>query len=140
MEDTPANVILKKMEKKEWHYCSLICQMSYLAGTSRPDIPFSVHKCEKYSIDPKQSHEESVKRIRPYLNKTKDKCLVFTPDGKNGIECYVNADFYGSCCIEDADQVGLVLSRTRYIIKFVNFLIVWVSKIQIEIALLITES
>ena len=64
-----------------------------------------MHKCAKYSIDTKQSHEEYVKRIGHYLNKTKDKGLVFTPGRWNGIEYYVNADFSGAWCREDEDQV-----------------------------------
>ena len=104
--------------------------MNYFAGTTRPDILFSVHQCAKYSIDPNKFHEEAVKRIGHYLKKTKDKSLVFTPDESNGLECYVNADFSGSWCREYADQVGSVLSRTVYIIKFANCPIVWLRKIQ----------
>ena len=57
--------------------------MNYISGTTRPDILFAVHQCAKYSIDPKQSHEEAVKRIGRYLKKTKDKGLVFTSNGSN---------------------------------------------------------
>ena len=86
MHDTPANVILTKDEyvnwrKQERHYSSVIGQMNYLDGTTRLDIIFSVHQCAKYSIDPKQFHEEAVKRIGRYLKKIKDKGLVFTPGG-----------------------------------------------------------
>ena len=63
-----------------------------------------------------------------------------TEDGPNGLECYADADFAGVWCKEDADQVGSVLSRTGYIIKFVNSPIVWVSKMQTEIALSTTEA
>ena len=59
-----------------------------------------------------------------------DKGLVFTPSGSNGIKCYADADYSGGWCKEDVDQVGSVLSRTGYIIKFTNFPIIWVSKIQ----------
>ena len=55
--------------------------MNYLSGTIRPDIIFAMRQCAKYSIDPKQSHEEAVKRIGRYLKKTKYKGLIFTPDG-----------------------------------------------------------
>ena len=99
-----------------------------------------MHQCEKYSIDPKQPHKESVKRIGRYLKKTNDKGLVFKPDGPNGLEYYADADFPGAWCREDADQVGLVLSRTGYIIKFANCPTVWVSKIKTEIDLLTTEA
>ena len=69
-----------------------------------------------------------------------DKGLVFTPGGSNGIKCYANADFSGAWCREDAYQVGSVLPRTGYIIKFSNFPIVWVSKIQTEKDLSTTEA
>ena len=145
MHDTPANIILTRDEngnkrKQEWHYRSVIGQMNYLAGTTRPDILFAVHQCAKYSIDPKQSHEEAVKRIGRYLKKTRDKGLVFTPDGSNKLECYADADFAGAWCKEDADEVGSVLSRTGYLIKFANCPIVWVSKMQTEVALSTTEA
>ena len=59
----------------------MIGKKNYLAVTIRPDIIFAVHQCAKYSIDPKKSHKEGVKSIELYLNKTKDKVLVFTPNG-----------------------------------------------------------
>ena len=114
--------------------------MNYLDGTNITDILFTVHQCANYIIDPKQSHEESVKIIGCYLNKTKDIFLVFTPNGSNGLECYYGAYFSGAWCREDSDQVGSVLSRNGYIIKFANFPIVWVSKTQTEIALSTTEA
>ena len=57
----------------------MIGQVNYLSGTTSPDILFAVHQCEKYIIDTKQSHAESVKRIGRYLNETKDKSLVLHP-------------------------------------------------------------
>ena len=57
--------------------------MNYLVVTIRPDIIFAVHQCAKYSIDPKQSYEESAKIIGRYLKKTKDKGLFFKSDGSN---------------------------------------------------------
>ena len=59
-----------------------------------------------------------------------DKGLDCTPNESNGIKCYDDADFSGAWCREDSEQVGSVLSRTGYIIKFANFPIVWVSKMQ----------
>ena len=62
IHDTPESFILTKGEdgigrKHECHYCSVIGQMNYLDGTTRPDIHFSVHQCAKYSIVPKKSYE-----------------------------------------------------------------------------------
>ena len=56
------------------------------------------------------------------------------------MKCYFNTDFSGAWCREDADQVGFVLSKTGYIIKFANFPIVWVRKMQTEIAVSTTEA
>ena len=69
--DTPKNGILTKNEdengrKQYWHYHSVFIQMNYLAVTTRPDIPFTVHQCIKYSIYSKQTHKEDVKRIGHY--------------------------------------------------------------------------
>ena len=69
-----------------------------------------------------------------------DKGLVFTPHVSNGIKFYPDADVYGSWYREDAHQVVSVLSRTGYIIKFANFPIFWVSKMQTEIYLSTTKS
>ena len=114
--------------------------MNYLDGTNITDILFTVHQCANYIIDPKQSHEESVKIIGFYLNKTKDVFLVFTPNGSNGLECYYGAYFSGAWCREDSDQVGSVLSRNGYMIIFANCLIVWVIKIKTEIDSSTTEA
>ena len=69
-----------------------------------------------------------------------DKGFVFTSSRSNGIKCYANADFSGAWCREDAYQVGSVLPRTGYIIKFANCPIVWVIKMLTEIALSTTET
>ena len=104
MHDTPVNVIFTKEEggngrKQEYHCHSVIGQMNYFSGSTRPDIIFAVHQCAKYSIYPKESHEESVKIIGRYLKKTKDKGLVFTPDDSNGLEYYADVDLSVSWCI-----------------------------------------
>ena len=76
----------------------MIDKKNYLAGTTRPDIIFSVHKYAKYSIYPEQSHEDVVKTFGRYFKNAKEKSLGFTPDGTNGLECYANVDFSGVLC------------------------------------------
>ena len=108
MNDKPENDVLtgdkdKNGRKQEWNYCSVIVQMNYLAETTRPDIISAVHQWSKYSINPKQPHEESVKSIGRYLKKTKYKGLVFALYGSNGLEYYANAYFTESWCRENED-------------------------------------
>ena len=103
--------------------------MNYLSRTTRPDIIIFVHQCEKYSIDPKQSHEQAVKKIGRYWKKTR-KSIVFTCNESNRLENYAGAYLAVAWCIEKTDQFGSVLSRIGYMIKFANGPIVLVSKMQ----------
>ena len=45
--------------------------------------------------NPMLSHERAVKRIGRYLLGTKNRGIVYNPDLKKGLECYVDADFAG---------------------------------------------
>ena len=68
IQDTPANFILTKYEdgngrNQEFHYRSVIGQIYYISGTTRPYIIFAVHQCANYSMDLEQSYEESVKKL-----------------------------------------------------------------------------
>ena len=56
----------------------------------------TVHQAAKFSSNPKQSHDNAVKRIGKYLKGTADKGLIYKLDSKNGLEVYVDADFAGS--------------------------------------------
>ena len=81
--------------KCDWNYRQAIGMMTYLQNTTRPDISMAVHQCARFSIDPKLSHERAVKRIGRYLLGTQSKGLLFKPNLKKGVVCYVDADFAG---------------------------------------------
>ena len=51
--------------------------MNYMSGTTIPDIIFAVHKCAKHSIDPKQLHEEAIKRIGRLFKENKIYGFIF---------------------------------------------------------------
>ena len=98
---TPANVaplgtdISGPPRRETWNYASVIGMLLYICANSRPDITFAVHQCAQFTHNPKQSHEEAVKRICRYLKGTADKGLIFTPNIDLGLTCYVDADFAG---------------------------------------------
>ena len=52
----------------------------------------------RYMFSAKRSHEEALKRIRRYLEATRDRGLVLnpSPDGVLKIDNYPDADFAGS--------------------------------------------
>ena len=114
--------------------------LTYLQNTTRPDISMAVHQCARFSIDPKLLHERAVKRIGRYLLGTQNKGLIFKPNLKKGVVCYVDADFAGLWSSDIAHDPISVKSRTGYVITFASCPILWSSKLQTKIALSTTEA
>lgn len=112
----------------------------YLTNNSRPDIAYAVHQCARFTHDPKASHAEGVKRIIRYLQGTKDKGILLRPDGSQGVDCYVDADFAGLSKSEDSQDPISVKSRTGYLITFLGYPLSWSSKLQTQIALSTMEA
>ena len=126
--------------KADWSYSSVVGMLLYLAGNSRPDIAFAVHQCARFTHAPKESHEAAVVRICRYLQATKDEGLIFHPTRKLQVDVYVDADFCGLFGVEDPHDSISVKSRTGYVILIANCPLLWVSKLQSEIALSTQES
>jgi hypothetical protein len=122
-----------------WSYRSLIGMLNYLCGT-RPDILFSVHQCARFCSDPKLSHEKAVKRIIRYLKRTPEEGIILRPDSTKGIQCFVDADFASGWSSSDCEEPSSVYSRTGFIIMYAGCPLVWVSKLQTEVALSTTEA
>jgi hypothetical protein len=126
--------------KQNWNYRQAIGMLTYLQGTSRPDISMSVHQAARFCTNPKLSHERAIFRIGKYLQGTKQKGIVFKPDASKGLECFVDADFAGGWNKGDASNASAVMSRTGYVIMYAGCPIIWCSKLQTEIALSTTEA
>ena len=65
---TAAGKILTKdlegeKKKEHWNYRSIIGILKYLVNCTHPEISFAVHQCASLCIDPKYSHEQTLKRI-----------------------------------------------------------------------------
>ena len=83
----------------------------------------------------KASHEEAVLRICQYLKGTINDGMIFKPCKDSIVDCYVDADFAGLFGHEDPLDPIYVRSRTGFVITMANCPLVWVSKLQTEIAL-----
>jgi len=114
--------------------------LTYLAGSTRPDIQFAVHQTSRFCNDPRASHGKAIKRIGRYLKRTRDKGLTFTPNSMNGFEDWADADFAGAWNLKESRCLRSVLSRSGYVIKYASYPIAWSSKLQSEIALSTTEA
>jgi hypothetical protein len=123
-----------------FEYSSVVGMLMYLCSNSRPDIQYSVHQCARFNHFPKRSHEDAILRICRYLQGTKEKGVKFKPDGAMKLDCYVDADFCGLHGVEDNQDPVCVKSRTGYCLTLGNCPLIWVSKLQTEVALSTTEA
>jgi hypothetical protein len=121
--------------KEDWSYASAVGMMLYLASNSRPDIAFAVHQCARFTHAPRASHEAAVIRICRYLKGTQGDGLMFQPSKEFKVDCYVDADFAGLYGVEDVHDPVCAKSRTGYVMTISDCPLMWVSKLQTEIAL-----
>jgi hypothetical protein len=66
--------------------------------------------------------------------------MIYTPDSKQGIEVWVDADFAGGWDPSKAGDADNVYSQTGFIIYYAGCPIYWQSKLQTEIALSTAEA
>ena len=66
--------------------------------------------------------------------------MRFKPDGELKLDCYVDADFAGLYNVEDTQDPVCVKSRTGYCLTLGSCPLIWVSKLQTEVALSTTEA
>ena len=142
---TPATTALGKdangADREEtWGYASVVGMLMYLANNSRPDIAFAVHQCARFNHSPKRLHENAIKRILRYLKGTMHEGLILQPDAALSIDCYVDADFCGLWGTESSNEITSAKSRTGFVITFASCPLLWVSKLQTEVALSTTEA
>jgi hypothetical protein len=104
-------------------------------NNTRPDIQYAVHACARYTHRPKARHSVAVKRIVRYLLGTADKGMIFKPTPELTMDMYAKADFAGmwNASTDDQDPT-LVKSRTGFVIQLAGCPVIWVSKLQTEIA------
>jgi Reverse transcriptase (RNA-dependent DNA polymerase) len=147
IKTTPAksSVILKRhLDSKDFDgafdYRSIIGKLNYLEKGSRADIAYITHQCARFAGNPKVEHGDAIKWLGRYLKGTRDKGLILNPDGKSGLEVYVDADFVGNWDPEDTQSRDSARSRHGYIIKYNGCPILWKSQMATEIAMSSTES
>jgi len=123
-----------------FNYASVVGMLMYRQGHSRPDITFSVNQCARYTFAPKQSHQESLKRIGRYLVVTVDEGIIFTPTNDFCLHCYLDSDFVGQWNYEDQSDLTSVRSRSRFVFLFDGYPVSWKSKLQTGMALSTMEA
>ena len=85
-------------------------------------------------------NEQLCKNIIRYLLDSKDNGIIFKLDISKVLECFVDADFTGRWKDGNHKSPESVLSRTDHVIMYAGCPLLWVRKLQSEIALSTTES
>ena len=117
-------------------YSSIVGQLNYLQGPSRPDITMATSQVARFVHKPRRSHKLALIQIGRYLKGTVDKGIILRPSDLQNfqVDVYVDAAFATGWGSEDSTNPDAVKSRTGYIIEVANCPVLWISKLQSSIA------
>ncbi len=125
----------------EFDYRRAIGKLNYLEKSSRPDIAYAVHQCARFCSNPKAQHIKAVKHLVRYLKGTREQGMFLHPDPSKSFEVWVDADFSGNYNkITSTSDPSTAKSRSGYVITYAGCPIMWVSKLQTQIALSTCEA
>ena len=114
-----------------FHYRSVIGKLNYLEKCTRPDITYAVHQCVRFCKNSNITTFKAIEHIVKYLRKTKDKCVILTPNRIKSLEFYADANFSGNWYKSTvADNASIAKTRSGFIISYAGCFTVWSSKLQ----------
>ena len=103
--------------------------LSYLQGSTLPEISISIHQCAHFLNNPHLVHERAIRRIANYLVSTSTyvdlpninirltiRGVVSSPDIKKSIKCSVDAEFPGGWAQADSGNAENFMLRTGYVL------------------------
>jgi hypothetical protein len=112
---------------------SILGQILYIGLTARPDIITATSSVARFAQNPGETHWKALLRILRYLQGTRKLMLILGgPDSGVLLHAFADADWAG-----DIDKRR---SRTGYVVYINSTPIIWVSKLQLSIALSSTEA
>ena len=98
------------------------------------------HQTDHFSMNPMRSNELAIVRIGKYLIDNPDRGVIYTVDQSRDLEVYVDAAFAGGWNMADLTNADNVLSRIGFLIRYSGCPVIWISKLQTEIALFTVEA
>jgi len=125
---------------QNWVYASIVGILMFWAANSRPDIAYAVHQAAHFTHAPCAPHAQAVKKILRYLKGSATEGLHMAPTGAMTLDTFVDADFGGTFAVEDKQSPDCAKSRTGFVIFFSGVPILWVSKLQTQVALSTLEA
>jgi hypothetical protein len=106
---------------------------------SKPDLILAVSQCARYTHSPSRSHEIALQlmRIGQYLKGTADQGLILRAKPLTStfdFDIFVDAAFAVGGGSEEPSDPSSVKSRTGYIVEVMGCPVIWLSKMQTNIA------
>ena len=98
--------------KYGWNCLTAVGMIGYLQKNTRPEISMTNHHCVRFLNKPMRGHERAIIRIARYFRSAKERGIIFQPDPKLGLECFLDADFAGCWSQADAYDPDNVMSCT----------------------------
>ena len=95
----------------------------------------AVYQTARFCINPELIHNQILKVSVAIYSTQEKKESFFSPEKSKGLEYYADADFAGGWQQADSDDANNVISRTSFIITYVNCPVFLSSKLQTEIVL-----
>ena len=104
-------------------------------------ICYGISLCARYSNNPREPHDSTVKQFGRYLKSHLDNGIILMPDLDNlAIDLHIDTDFAGSWNLNDPENASGVKSRTGFVLTFAGVPLLWKSTLQSLIALSSQES
>jgi hypothetical protein len=113
-------------------YRPLLGALLYLAGSTRPEIAFAVHRCATHANFPRERDWRALKHVVRYIKKFPSLGLKFGPAGGSTMDAWCDAD-HGA-------DLETRRSVTGYIFRLGGGAISWSSKKQATVAVSSTEA
>lgn len=88
-------------------YRGIIGKLLYLAGSTRPDIAFTISSLSRFNNNPHTKHWEAAKRVLRYLKGTMNYVIEYTKR-KEKLFAYSDPD-YGNCLLDRKSYTGFVV-------------------------------
>ena len=121
-------------EKLKNDFASIIGALNWVAGMSRPDISFAVHRLSRHLVQPINDHYTAAKRVMRYLAGTIEIGMVFGPSHTHDgtLQAYSDSSWH-----DNADNGR---STAGYLFKLANGPVSWRSKQEPVVAMSSTEA
>ena len=112
----------------------------YLCSNTWPDIQYAIHQCARFSHNPRASHEQADTPHLPVSARNTNSRYDRQTRCQDATKCYVDTDFAGLWNVEHEQDPVCVKSRTGFLLTLGGCPLLWVSKLQTEVALSTTEA